>query len=702
VGTNEGEANCTTDYVDSTNAGCSAFVPVNQKFLAITCGQTYCGKSGTYRTNFPCLTQDDCSGADSCEPAPGPGVCVDDTNNTRDEDWYRVVVTAPSRLSWSISADFPVALQIISSPNATSTLLGHLSDTNSCQGLVAVASTTNLEVCTTTLAEADVCPGVYYLSVTVSTASATIRCDSQNTYTATLSCTAASVSAGGCCKGDMNNDGRKDGKDIQLWIDELRRPIGSVDKTSGCFNLKTCRADYSGNYAVRLSEDLSGFVTDLLAAVKPTCPPALCGEASSCHLPSADGTGVISDMSDILGGRYRVADDFKVSSATGTSPQITKVCWWGFYFDFVNFTPCTPIGGDVADSFLITFYNDNAGLPGTKLAGPISVSPTKTTPGNVDLNYLGRKVRRHYYEATLPSPVALSPNGCYWLEIVNHNSTSGNCLWLWETSKNGNTVTAQRHGGPAGKENWSSIDLISSLDQAWCLEGGPAPTNAVLVSSVDCGLPLGRCCVYPGQICSVTDRQNCENVLGGIWVINGNCSNGCPVKPANDDCANATIVTANALYTGSTLFATRGPDSVPMNCEGGCEPQCNTANDVWYRWVNNDPAFGGPISNPVFSMCTINDPSVVYDAMMVVYNACPTVGGTQVLGGCNDDGCANIAAFGTVSRVALANQPTGLPPSCEPIDTNSDPSDDCYLEYWIRISGWLGRNGNHTFKVFRP
>jgi len=193
-----------------------------------------------------------------------------------------------------------------------------------------------------------------------------------------------------------------------------------------------------------------------------------------------------------------------------------------------------------------------------------------------------------------------------------------------------------------------------------------------------------------------------------VWTINANCANGCPPLPVNDDCPNATVITANALYTGSTLFASKSPDSVPMGCEASCGAQCNTARDVWFRWVNNDPAFGGPIPNPVFSMCTINDPSVLYDAMMVVYNGCPTAGGTAILGGCNDDGCANIAPASTVSRVALSGQPTstlppcGVPPCCEPVDTNSDPTDDCYLTYTIRISGWQGNNGNFTLKVFRP
>jgi hypothetical protein len=197
--------------------------------------------------------------------------------------------------------------------------------------------------------------------------------------------------------------------------------------------------------------------------------------------------------------------------------------------------------------------------------------------------------------------------------------------------------------------------------------------------------------VYPASSCSITTEVQCEEVLGGVWTLGiTDCSGGCPTLPANDACPNATVITANALYTGSTNFASRDLDSVPMNCETSCGGQCNSANDVWFEWVNNDPAFGGPVTDVTFSMCDGQAPLFRYDSMMVIYknvgdpvnlSGCPTGGGVPVLGGCCDDCC--FGASGP-SRVALGG---------------SNPAEP-FVRYFIRISGWQGTNGQFTLKVF--
>lgn len=675
-GTSEGEGTCGVNYVDNYNAGCGALVPSNQLFLPITCGQTYCGQCSTYRTNPPCLDQNDCGFGDTCTPPTG-GICLDDTDNTRDIDFYRVVVTSPSRLTWNVQAVFPAALQIVSSPNATSTLLGDPSDADSCVDTVIVAQQVNLEQCDTTIAEADVCPGVYYLMVAPSNTSG-VPCDRPRTYSARLTCSTPSALANACCKGDLNNDGRINGTDVQLWINELRLPQTTVQTVGGCFDLLTCRADFTNDYQVTQA-DLAGFVGSLVG--KPACPATVCEDSAACHVLSGDDVGVISDMSSAFGGSFRSVDDFKVTSP-GASQSLQQICWWGFYFDFNNVVACVPSGG-TGDNFKISIYNDASGLPGTKAAATFSgLTVTKTDTG-VDLNYFNRKVRRFKYQTTLPSPVNVAGNGCYWIEIVNQ--TSGACLWLWETSRSGNGVSAQRNGGPAGKENWSQIDLAIE-DFAFCLPG-------LRISNTDCGLPLGRCCVYPAATCSITTQDQCTQVLHGTWTSGiTTCAGGCPFRPPNDSCANAQLITANALYTGTTFNATKDADSPPMACEQTCAGLCNTANDVWFRWENNDPGFGGPLVKFSFSMCDGEAPTFRYDSMMLVYDNCPSLGGQLELGGCNDDGCGG---FSGPSRVVLDNQPVGSPPFCT-------PNVDCYKTYWIRVSGYGGTNGNFTLKVFKP
>jgi hypothetical protein len=78
---NEGEPPCGPGYVDTYNGGCDSTPHV---FQPIVCGQTICGQSGTYVTNW--------SHADS--------------------DWFELVTTEPKTLTVSIVAEFPVLLYV--------------------------------------------------------------------------------------------------------------------------------------------------------------------------------------------------------------------------------------------------------------------------------------------------------------------------------------------------------------------------------------------------------------------------------------------------------------------------------------------------------------------------------------------------------------------------------------------------------------
>jgi hypothetical protein len=147
--------------------------------------------------------------------------------------------------------------------------------------------------------------------------------------------------------------------------------------------------------------------------------------------------------------------------------------------------------------------------------------------------------------------------------------------------------------------------------------------------------------------------------------------------PCNDDCENAFLITAGPIYTNSTIYASK--DGPAIACEQSCGGQCNTAPDLWYRWVACNA------NQVLFSMCAItqdptNYPASVfrYDAMMVIYDGCPIAGGTQITGGCNDDGCGG----GSNSRITIAagNITAGK-------------------TYWIRISGWSGKRGNFPLQI---
>src|SRR5262249_25694224 len=139
-------------------------------------------------------------------------------------------------------------------------------------------------------------------------------------------------------------------------------------------------------------------------------------------------------------------------------------------------------------------------------------------------------------------------------------------------------------------------------------------------------------------------------------------------------------------------------DGPSMICEQSCGAQCNSAPDVWYKWVS------GPIlSQTTFTMCYpqsgyIEDPNLpvdqlnldpaypvsllTYDAIMLIYTDCPASGGVNVTGACNDDGC-NRSGAANVSKVITQN-----------VNPNST--------YWVRISGWSGKKGQFTVRVNQP
>ncbi|MBN2541874.1 choice-of-anchor J domain-containing protein, partial [bacterium] len=80
----EDEPVCGDDYVDNYNGGCNSSPPI---FQTISCGDTICGKAGTYT--------------------------IDDTINRRDTDWYGITLAEDRVVTWTAVAEFPVLIAII-------------------------------------------------------------------------------------------------------------------------------------------------------------------------------------------------------------------------------------------------------------------------------------------------------------------------------------------------------------------------------------------------------------------------------------------------------------------------------------------------------------------------------------------------------------------------------------------------------------
>jgi hypothetical protein len=78
------EPNCGAGYVDVTNGGCNSVPPV---FQTVACGETICGKAGTF-------------------VAAGGG-------NSRDTDWYKLNLAVETNVILEATAEFPLLLGIV-------------------------------------------------------------------------------------------------------------------------------------------------------------------------------------------------------------------------------------------------------------------------------------------------------------------------------------------------------------------------------------------------------------------------------------------------------------------------------------------------------------------------------------------------------------------------------------------------------------
>ncbi len=90
----EGEAYITENGIDFTNAGCNELA---EPFTNINLGDAFCGNINTY--------------------------LYLGTDASRDLDWYKIVLTAPTTIYWSAFSSFPGILFILSSPCATAEIL---------------------------------------------------------------------------------------------------------------------------------------------------------------------------------------------------------------------------------------------------------------------------------------------------------------------------------------------------------------------------------------------------------------------------------------------------------------------------------------------------------------------------------------------------------------------------------------------------
>jgi len=139
------------------------------------------------------------------------------------------------------------------------------------------------------------------------------------------------------------------------------------------------------------------------------------------------------------GAQYQTYDDFSLLSG-GTISQIT---WQGFYWNRYNSGANPPAPN--TNSFQIGFFQNNLGVPGNLIAGPILLTSVKSSIVGLS-NFNGSTVQIRNYSANLQTSFTAIAGTTYWLSIVSFASGMPP-EWLWTSGSGGNNVSAQQQYG---------------------------------------------------------------------------------------------------------------------------------------------------------------------------------------------------------------------------------------------------------------
>lgn len=322
------------------------------------------------------------------------------------------------------------------------------------------------------------------------------------------------------------------------------------------------------------------------------CPTGICNNIGRCQLPHVvsglQQGAYVSDDDDLI----TVADDFRPVFTSGLN-YVDQICFRGFHRQ--GTLDCSPLAE--SETFRITYYGTSGNLPNTSviIGGPFNVTPLKSQPVPSE-GVVGGSIQ-YQYEA-FHTPVPVTANQCYWVEIVNTTPNAA-CVFLWSTSnEGGNLRAAIRKTGGANAFPYQMVDR----DLSFC--------------------------------------------LGPVNLTSTSCPFTAPAAPPNNQCLNATLLgtgpVANVL--GTTIGATKEP-----NAATGCGESA-TAADVYYLWNQ------GPVARTtVFTLCSLD---TTFDTVIGVHRTtgtnvppggCPPTGVTlaAALGGCNEDSNACPATFGS-------------------------------------------------------
>ncbi len=308
----------------------------------------------------------------------------------RDTDWYRLNVTSTTNLTWSVTGEISMAAIIAKAVIPPCSLL-------------VVTSGVSAGPCSTVTVSWCATPGTWYLWAG---GNATVASTAPVDYRGVLTCGACPT--GRCCYGPDPNT-------------PLCQDIISP----------TCDA-------------LGGTWTAGMTCSANPCPVHLScvgqtGTNLLSQVPYNGDEGWSAATSDSNAAFwYYVAERYTVSQSIG------QIRFWGLNLLYnAGWTACD----EVPMPFVITFYPDAAGVPGTTPACQYVMSLTRVPTTQ---SYAGFPLWE--YDATL-SPACTQTNG--WIQIVSYGG--GTCAFLWANTP------AIGGGGMQYNAGWGALGYDLSL-----------------------------------------------------------------------------------------------------------------------------------------------------------------------------------------------------------------------------------------------
>lgn len=173
-----------------------------------------------------------------------------------------------------------------------------------------------------------------------------------------------------------------------------------------------------------------------------------------------------------LGSFSKVFDNFTLTS----SSQISDVHWIGAYYPEAG---STDIGSPVVSGFLIEFWSDALGEPGSLLF-------SESISGNADETFLNAGLYNqifYSYDADLTSNFLALAGTQYWLSIQAQLAYPPH--WGWATGNGPDSASYQ---------DYLDQRYFNENDQAFSLTGTsvPEPSTILLLGIASCGLLLRK------------------------------------------------------------------------------------------------------------------------------------------------------------------------------------------------------------------